>query len=202
MKKNVTIEDLHQAAYLAVALARMLEQPAVLVGALAMRAHGYQRETSDVDIVLPVIIGDPSGDLLEITADQLYLQVKARHSFGGLDLRTDDDLRIDVLTLDKMLPELVPAAIAEAVDAKRTTSVYGVKMYFVSIGYLITFKLAAERKKDLGDVVELIKSRMEDGEWDNDKREVESTVRQHLGWHGARRASQLAAEAKRELFGH
>ncbi|MCI0619085.1 hypothetical protein L0244_39445, partial [bacterium] len=68
---KVTITDLTEGARCAVALSKAVGQSPVIAGALAMAAHGYRRETSDVDIVIPFVIGESSGDSVEETAKEL-----------------------------------------------------------------------------------------------------------------------------------
>ena len=195
---NITSSDLTTATVLAVALSRAVGQPTVIAGALAMAAHGYRRETNDVDIVIPVVIGTSSGDAVEQAAAELDLTVRAKHGFGGLDLRAGD-VRIDVLTLDHDLPSLVPDAVSEAISSGRKIGLFGHTVYVVSLGHLIAMKLVAERKKDLADIVELIKARMEEDTWEEDKRDVKAVVKEHLGWYAARAVDELARTAKTEL---
>lgn len=194
---KITTTDLSAAVAQAVALSHLLGQSPVIVGALALAAHGYRRETSDVDIAIPVIMAE-SGHAVEAAARTLGLTVRARHAFGGLDLRADK-ARIDVITLDRDLPGLVPNAVEEAIASDRRIELFGETVFVVSIGHLIAMKLVAERKKDAADIVELIKARCIEGEWDNDRAQVYATVQQHLGWYAARVVRGLAQTAQREL---
>lgn len=193
---SVGVVDLAEAMALAAELAEMLDQPLVVCGALAMAAHGYRRQTSDVDIVLPVVVGASSGDAVEEAAKELGLEVRARHSFGGFDLRAKG-VRIDVLTLDRAIDSLVSDAIAAAVEEDVTVDIFGQEAYVVPLGYLIAMKLVAQRKKDLGDVVELIKVQMDDGDWATSSYEVAQIVRQQLG--DTRVLEELARDAHDEL---
>jgi hypothetical protein len=193
----VGVVDLTGAMAQAAELSRLAGQPLVIAGALALAAHGYQRQTTDVDIVVPVVIGAASGDALEAFANDIGLTVRAKHGFGGLDLRAGP-IRIDVLTLDRDLPELIPEAVAEAVASDRRAEFFGHDAFVVSLGHLITMKLLAERKKDIGDVVELIKARIELGEWGYDeRRQVRALVTEHLGAEVT--LAKLAAVAREEL---
>ena len=197
--KDIVPTDLTGAAMHAAALVHAVDAPLVLCGALAMAAWGYQRETHDVDIVVPVVIGAASGDKIEAAAKQLGLDVRARHSFGGLDLRFGN-IRIDVLTLDRDIPALIPEAVAEAVASNRRVMVFGQKAYVISLGHLITMKLLAERAKDKGDVVELIKMRIDDLRWlSDDRAQVVATVQRHLGWYSVRTVDTLEQTARAEL---
>lgn len=215
------VVDLTRAVRMAADLSRSVGQPPVLAGALAMAAHGYRRETSDVDIVVPVIIGAPSEDEIEeevkragLTARQFYeickdlpaddvrVTVRAKHGFGGLDLRSDDNIRINVLTLDDVIPALVPEAVIEAVESDRRITVFGEEFFVVSLGHFVALKLVAERKKDLADIVELFKARAEAGHsWRTDFSEIAPVVRRHLGWYAVRQVERLAAEARAESLG-
>lgn len=195
---NVGATDLTNAAEQAVVLSTALEQPTVVAGALAMAAHGYRRETNDVDIVVAVVVGGPSGDALESVAQEMGLTLRAKHGFGGYDLRAGE-VRIDVLTLDRDIPALVPEAVKEAVDSDRRMILFGQDVFVVSLGHLIAMKLVAERKKDIADIVELIKVRLEAGQWADDRAEVKDVVKRHLGWYAARKVDDLVLTARGEL---
>ena len=196
----VGVTDLTNATEQAVVLSGALEQPTVVCGALAMAAHGYRRETSDVDIVLAVVVGGPSGDELESVAQEMGLTLRAKHGFGGYDLRAGD-VRIDVLTLDRDVPTLVPEAVKEAVDSDRRMLLFGHDVFVVSLGHLIAMKLIAERKKDIADIVELIKVRLDAGQWADDRAAVKEVVTRHLGWYAARKVDDLVLEARAEWAG-
>lgn len=194
----VTAVDLAEATGLAIQLSRRAGQPAIVAGALALAAHGYRRETSDVDIILPVVIGAVDGDSVERAAVDLGLTVRTKHGFGGLDLRTGT-VRIDVLTLDRDVPALIPDAVNEAMASNRRVTLFGHEVFVVSLGHLIAMKLVAERKKDVADIVELIKARLEVGEWKTERWQVNAVVKQHLGWYAARAVDELAEAARSEL---
>jgi hypothetical protein len=147
---NISVQDLTEATASAVKLSKIIGQPTVIVGAFAMAAHGYRRETNDVDIVIPVVIGAAAGDMLEAAAKNMGLVVRAKHGFGGLNLRAGD-VRIHVVTLDRDVPTLVPDAVKEAVASKRRMKLFGHSVFVVSLGHLVAMKLVAERKKDIAD---------------------------------------------------
>lgn len=195
---KVTATDLTNAADLAVRLTGLIGQPTVIAGALAMAAYGYRRETSDVDIVVPILILGPGGSQLTAVAHHLGLEIRAQHGFGGIDLRSGA-IRIDVLTLERDIPSLIPDAVEDAVESGREIDLFGHDAYVVSLGHLIAMKLMAERKKDIADIVELIKARIEMGEWGRDSAQVLATVNEHLGWYAARTVEGLAETAKGEL---
>lgn len=160
----------------------------MLIGALAMAAHGYVRETSDIDVRI-AIADDADLDRIEESAHALGLRTKARHSFGGFDFRTPGEHRIDVVSLRDELAPLVKEAINEAVASGRKTSLPGTegeRAFFVaSVGHVIALKLIASRRKDIGDIVELIKMLMSTGAWPTARPEIHGIVRRHLGWYAA-----------------
>lgn len=193
---KITTTDLTKAASRAFALAEAVGEPPVVGGGLALAAHGYQRETDDVDIVVAAIIGGATGNRIEVAADNLLLTVRARHKFGGLDLR-DGPVHVDVLTLDNEAPGLADDAVREAVGANRKIDVFGYRFFAVSIGHLLCMKLIAERRKDKADIVELIKARI--GTWDDDWYDAAKIVKTHLGSYAVRTVERFAAEARGEL---
>lgn len=195
---DIDAVDLTAAVERTIALTQTLGQPTVVVGALALAAYGYRRETSDVDIILPVVIGAGSGDAVEVVARELGLTVRARHSFGGLDLRAGT-VRIDVLTLNRDMPTLIPEAVRAAVTQNIRLRLFGYDVYVVPIGHLVTMKMMAERRKDAADVVELIKARMSAGAWQGEAPTVRETVKRHLGWYAVRVLGDYEATAAREL---
>jgi len=183
--------DLTNATEQAVVLSRALEQPTVVCGVLAMAAHGYRRETSDVDIVLAVVVvGGPSGDALESVAREM-----------GLTVRVNHHRIIDVLTFDRDVPGLAPEAVKEAVDNDRRMVIFGHEVFVVSLGHLIAMKLVADHKKDIADIVELIKVRLDAGQWADDRAAVKEVVTRHLGWYAARKVDDLVLTARAEWPG-
>lgn len=194
----VSASNLTRAAQAAVDLSAILEQQPVLAGALAMASHGYARETQDVDIVMA---SDASIDEIVDAADEIGLTVKARHSFGGVDLRSPSgEFRIDVLSFTDDLRSLTDEAVEEAVKSDRKDVVFGQEFYVVSLGHLVALKLAASRRKDIGDLVELIKVLMEKARWEEERQEIVGTVRRHLGWYASTvTLNRLAEDAAYEL---
>lgn len=186
--------DLDAAALAAHALAEELHVPPVLVGALAMAAHGYSRETHDVDIALVTTV---SAATVATTIEQLGLVIRARHGAWGLDLRTSTGARVDVLLGFPDLPDIIPALAQEAVQAGRVTELAGQEFLVASVGFLFVLKLIAERAKDRADIVELMKALIELNEWDRKRADALATVRHHLGWYAVaqlERAEKLAHE--------
>lgn len=196
----VGAKDLAAAVTMASELSLLCGQPPVIVGALALAAHGYVRATSDVDIVIPVLIGDESGRDFEEFAGRVGLEVKCKHGFGGFELRAGD-VRIDVLTLSRDMPGLVEDAVREAERSQRYEDVFGVRCLIVSVGHLIALKLIAERKKDIGDIGELIKARIAMGAWGADRPSVDRVLGRFLGWYSVRKIDSLEREAIHEMGG-
>jgi hypothetical protein len=199
--------DITEAIEAAWQLPTALGQTPMLVGALAMAAHGYVRETSDIDVGIAVADDGPTRSIdIESAAIEMGLQVRARHSFGGFDFRTPADQRIDVVSLKGELAPLVAGAINEAVVSGRSMSLPGAvedRIFAVaSVGHIIALKLVASRRKDIGDIVELIKMFMSTGSWGHEAQHVRKIVRQHLGWYASSVMLQkLVDDATTELGG-
>lgn len=201
--KNIEYQDLKAATELAIQLAASLELPLVVAGALALAAYGYRRETHDVDMVISSVAIADDIETVAKHAKALGMEVRARHKFGGMDLR-HGDVRIDVLTLgtDEDLRGLIPDAVNDAVEHanERTVVVFGHRVLVVSLGHLIAMKLVSARKKDLADIVEVIKAQMREDVWNQESTSVNRIVRQHLGWYVADRVlAGLVNDAKQEL---
>jgi hypothetical protein len=195
---SVGIVDLSEAVRMAAELSAASGHPLVVIGALAMAAHGYQRQTSDVDIVLPVVIGTEDADEVEAVAEEIGLEIRAKHSFGGYDFRAHG-VRIDALTLNRSAPGLIAEAVQEAVDSDRQVDLFGTPAFIVSLGHLIALKLVAERRKDKADIVELLKVQIEDGIWAENRSQVRSVVERHMDRDFARMVDEFAEEARLEL---
>lgn len=183
-----------QAVKIASNLSLKLNQQPVLVGALALRAHGYIRETDDVDLAVLTSEHD-----IESAASALGLRLHAKHHFGGYDFRLETGERIDVITLENELPDVVREARSEAIASNRVTNLLGTSFYVASIGHVITLKMIAARKKDSADIIELIKVLVETGRWDRERKNIFNVVRQHLGWYASERdLMRLVEDAERE----
>ena len=105
-----------------------------LAGGLAVGAHGYIRATTDVDFLVGEEAFDRQGLLVAFKA--------------GVPIEVDG-IRIDYLSPTSLGPQL------EAVLDHPPTSE---GLAVVPIETLIYMKLAAKRRKDLVDVIELVKA--------------------------------------------
>lgn len=120
----------------------------MVIGAVALLAHGYPRFTEDIDLVM--------------TRDGLE---KFAPAFPGARKRlrsTVDGVSIEVMTSGEYPGDGRPKPVSMPVPAEASTEIDGVK--FVSLEKLIELKLASgisapDRLKDLADVQELIKIR-------------------------------------------
>lgn len=147
--------QVHQAA---LALARRLDAegiPYAIVGAMALGAHGYERVTSDVDLLL--------GREGLARFKRAYLGRGYAEKFpGSRGLRdTEHGVPIDVLIAGDFpgdgLPK--PVAFPDPADAP----VEGERFRVLALPSLIELKLASgmtapHRLKDLADVLELIRA--------------------------------------------
>jgi hypothetical protein len=126
----------------------------IVIGAVALLAHGYPRFTEDIDLVM--------------TAEDLE---RFHEAFQGAKKRlrsTVDGVSIEVMTTGEYPGDGRPKPVSMPVPADASTEIDGVK--FVTLEKLIELKLAsgistADRLKDLADVQELIKIRKLDAEF-------------------------------------
>jgi hypothetical protein len=145
----------HQAA---VALARRLDAehiPYAIVGAMALGAHGYERVTSDVDLLL-------AREGLD-RFKRAYLGRGYVEKFpGSKGLRdTEHGVPIDILIAGDFPGDGLPKPVAFPDPAG--VSVEGERFRILSMPRLVELKLASgmtapHRLKDLADVLELIRA--------------------------------------------
>jgi hypothetical protein len=129
----------------------------MVIGAVALTAHGYPRFTADVDLVLT-----PEG--LEAFHQEL-VGLKYRPALEGAkkQLRsTRNGVAIDVITVGEYPGDGAPKPVSFPRPATASTDIGGVKV--VTLEKLVELKLASgmtapDRLKDLADVQELIKAR-------------------------------------------
>ena len=137
--------DIYKSALRLSATLASLNIPSAIAGGLAVTAHGYQRSTRDVDVVLT-----PDG-LDKLKTEGLGRGISERYK-GSRNLKdTISKVDIDViLTTDK------PVAVPHP-ETSSVTNPDGLKV--LSLPSLIELKLSTaspERKKDIQDVSGLI----------------------------------------------
>lgn len=129
----------------------------MVIGAVALLAHGYPRFTEDIDLVLT-----PEG--LEVFHREL-IGLGYVPSFPGAKKRlrsTTDGVTIEVMTTGEYPGDGKPKPVSIPEPSAASTDIDGVQ--FVTFEKLIELKLASgmtapHRLKDLADVQELIKIR-------------------------------------------
>ena len=129
----------------------------MVIGAVALMAHGYPRFSEDIDLVLT-----PEG--LE-TFHQELMGLGYVPWFPGAKKRlrsTRDGVSIDVMTTGEYPGDRKPKPVSIPEPATASTEIDGVRI--VTLQKLIELKLASgmtapDRLKDLADVQELIKIR-------------------------------------------
>jgi hypothetical protein len=127
----------------------------VVVGALALLAHGYPRLTEDIDLVL-------TAEGLDRFHEEL-IGLGYRPAFPGARKRlrsTKDGVRIDVITAGEYPGDGQPKPVSFPNPPEASLEIDGIR--FVTLEKLIELKLASgmtapDRLKDLADVQELIK---------------------------------------------
>ena len=129
----------------------------MVIGAVALLAHGYQRFTSDIDLVLtPDGLAAFHGELIGLGYVPAFPGAKKR-------LRsTSDGIMIEVMTTGEFPGDGKPKPVSIPEPSKASTDINGIRV--VTFERLIELKLASgisapHRLKDLADVQELIKIR-------------------------------------------
>ncbi len=129
----------------------------MVIGAVALTAHGYPRFTADVDLVL-------TADGLEKFHREL-VGLGYRPAFEGAKKKlrfTRNDVAIEVITAGEYPGDGKPKPVSFPDPANASSKINGVQV--VTLEKLVELKLASgmtapDRLKDLADVQELIKIR-------------------------------------------
>jgi hypothetical protein len=143
-----------------------LEERAIdymVIGAVALLAHGYPRFTEDIDLVM-------TADGLQKFHDEL-VGLGYVPAFPGARKRlrsTADGISIEVMTAGEYPGDGKPKPVTMPQPSEASTTIDGIK--FVTLEKLIELKLASgisapDRLKDLADVQELIKIRQLDADF-------------------------------------
>lgn len=129
----------------------------MVIGAVALLAHGYPRFTEDIDLVMT-----PEG-LQKFHEELIGLGYTLAFPGARKRLRsTADNVSIEVMTTGEYPGDGKPKPVSMPKPAEASTEIDGIK--FVTLEKLIELKLASgisapDRLKDLADVQELIKIR-------------------------------------------
>jgi hypothetical protein len=129
--------------------------PYAIVGAMALNEHGYRRVTVDVDVLL-------TREGLERFKDRWIGRGYVEKSPGSRGVRdTEFDVAIDVLLAGDFPGDMQPKPVRFPDPSMVAVRERGLAL--IPIANLVELKLAAgisapQRMKDLGDVLELIKS--------------------------------------------
>jgi hypothetical protein len=137
----------------------------LVVGAVALIAHGYNRFTEDIDLILT-----PDG--LETFENEL-IGLGYVHRFPGARKQirsTEDGVSIDVITSGEYPGDGKPKPVVFPRPDEAVTEVDGIRV--VTLEKLVELKLASgmtapARLRDLADVQELIRIRKLDAEFAN-----------------------------------
>jgi len=129
----------------------------MVIGAVALLAHGYPRFTEDIDLVMT-----PEG--LQKFHEEL-VGLGYTLAFPGAKKRlrsTTDNVSIEVMTTGEYPGDGKPKPVSMPAPSAASTEIDGIR--FVTLEKLIELKLASgisapDRLKDLADVQELIKIR-------------------------------------------
>lgn len=121
----------------------------VVIGGLALNAHGYPRQTVDVDIVLNK--SDFDRFVTELSSGEFKQKPNMTRRF--INARTD--VSIDVLVAGQLAGDTKKNKVIRFPDPKTAEQHEGIRT--ISLAKLIELKLVTWRFKDWGDVVELIR---------------------------------------------
>ncbi|HEY0760910.1 MAG TPA: hypothetical protein VGD61_00930 [Pyrinomonadaceae bacterium] len=141
-------------------LANDLEQRGIdyiVIGAIALLAHGFPRFTEDIDLVMT------SEGLQKFHDELIGLGYAAAFPGARKRLRsTTDGISIEVMTTGEFPGDGKPKSVSMPRPSDASIEIDGIK--FVTLEKLIELKLASgisasDRLKDLADVQELIKIR-------------------------------------------
>src|SRR5829696_7100281 len=135
----------------------------MVIGAAALRAHGYPRFTEDINLVM-------TAEGLEKFNEEL-VELGCTPASPGARKRlrsTTDGVSIEVMTTGEYPGDGKPKSVSMPEPAEAATEIDGIK--FVTLEKLIELKLASgisapDRLKDLADVQELIKVRKLDADF-------------------------------------
>ena len=135
----------------------------MVIGAVALLAHGYPRFTEDIDLVM-------TAEGLQKFHEEL-VGLGYVPAFPGARKRlrsTTDNVSIEVMTTGEYPGDGKPKPVSMPEPAEASTEIDGIK--FVTLEKLIELKLASgisapDRLKDLADVQELIKIRKLDADF-------------------------------------
>ena len=135
----------------------------IVIGAIALLAHGYPRFTEDIDLVM-------TSEGLQKFHDEL-VGLGYTPAFSGAKKRlrsTTDGVPIEVMTTGEFPGDGKPKPVSMPRPNEASIEIDGIK--FVTLGKLIELKLASgisasDRLKDLADVQELIKIKQLDADF-------------------------------------
>ena len=135
----------------------------MVIGAVALLAHGYPRFTEDIDLVM-------TAEGLQKFHEEL-VGLGYTPAFPGARKRlrsTTDNVSIEVMTTGEYPGDRKPKPVSMPAPADASTKIDGIR--FVTLEKLIELKLASgmsapDRLKDLADVQELIKIRKLDADF-------------------------------------
>jgi hypothetical protein len=147
-------------------LANDLQQRGIdymVIGAIALLAHGYPRFTEDIDLVM-------TSEGLQKFHDEL-IGLGYSPAFSGAKKRlrsTTDNVPIEVMTTGEFPGDGKPKPVSMPRPAEASVEIDGIR--FVTLEKLIELKLASgisasDRLKDLADVQELIKIKRLDADF-------------------------------------
>jgi hypothetical protein len=131
----------------------------LLIGALAMAAHGYARQTTDLDLAVAVPVRDLPELVKRLQAAGLaadYSPPDAEDPLGGvITVTAEGCLPVQIVNFDNSPSGGFPALVRDAL-ARSTARVEGLPGQLPTVEDLILFKVYAGGPKSKLDILELL----------------------------------------------
>jgi hypothetical protein len=143
----MSVTDIIDLEWVAVRLVQILgEKECLLVGAMAVAAHGYVRATEDIDLVTRLALNEARRRLRDQGVSAVLRRVDPMQGEFSMVRGILEGIEFDVL------PQIVPLDWGQAIDLPLADSVLKV----VDLDGLIRLKLRAQGAQDLLDVAMLL----------------------------------------------
>lgn len=131
----------------------------IMVGGFAIRFHGFDRNTDDLDLWLEDTIENRKNlrkSLWELGYGDFEMLETMQFIPGWIGFKISGGIELDILTEMKGLERLT---FSECLDMASIADLEGAKVPFLHINHLIENKKTINRPKDQIDVVEMEKIR-------------------------------------------
>lgn len=131
-----------------------------MVGGFAVNFHGFQRFTSDVDLLIEDTLENRQKlrqCFLELGIGDFEELERIEFIAGWTDFKLTQNLTLDLMT---SIPGISDISFDELLDSASIAILNEIKVPFLHINHLIMAKKATNRPKDQIDLIELEKIKM------------------------------------------